>query len=458
MNPLHDTLPLHLGLMMMRTFGLNGALPFWNASSMNSGNPLDPMHMANPLHPLNLLNALQPPQQQNPFILHPLKAWAWQLEREAKHAARMRKRTKQEKAHATQEPQSDGQEHTAFTDLLSQVIHTEAFTRAQSFLAGLNAVASSQYQRTPTTASILWHRGSAQLLDYAPEAKEAVAILLIPSLINRYYILDLTPESSLILYLKSAGFRPVVVDWGEPSALEQSFNCADYISALALDAAIFLREQHDGPMALLGYCMGGIFAVAMAQLAPKLFDALILLATPWDFLSADSTRVVLNASAGLCLKQWFMHMNPVPQPVVNTLFHLIDPFAIQRRYSKFQALSEEEKAHFLAVEHWLNDGTPLSNKVACEAFVDWSCHNILHEGKWKIGRNWIEPEAIRIASLCVIPENDRIVAKGSAKALAERLAKNTVLEPPLGHVSMIVSPKAKTLVWQPLVKWLNAHF
>ena len=49
-----------------------------------------------------------------------------------------------------------------------------------------------------------------------------------------------------------------------------------------------LRERHDGPIALVGYCMGGIFTTAIAQLAPLFVDAMVLLATPWDFSAPDT--------------------------------------------------------------------------------------------------------------------------------------------------------------------------
>lgn len=374
----------------------------------------------------------------------------------------MRNRAKSEKQYAQNDAQNESahifDENNPYMAAFSELINNEAFARTQGFLQGLEAVTSSDYSRPESTQSVIWQRGSASLIDYAPNMQDALAILLIPSLINRYYILDLTPSSSFILFLKESGFRPLVMDWGAPSEDEQNYNCADYISALALDAAVHLRENHDGPMALLGYCMGGVFAVAMAQLAPTLFDAMILLATPWDFSSPDSTKLAVNDATGIMLKHWLMQMDPVPQPIINTLFHMIDPFSIQRRYSKFPQLSDEEKAHFLAVEHWLNDGTPLSNKVACEGFIDWPLHNTLHEGKWKVGRTWIEPEAVRIATLCVIPENDRIVTKGCALPLSNRLPRCNLLEPSLGHVSMVVSHHAKKAVWQPVVKWLNERF
>jgi len=52
-------------------------------------------------------------------------------------------------------------------------------------------------------------------------------VLVIPSLINRHYILDLLSERSFVRFLRAAGLRPLVIDWGEPG--EPSANSASTI-------------------------------------------------------------------------------------------------------------------------------------------------------------------------------------------------------------------------------------
>ena len=59
---------------------------------------------------------------------------------------------------------------------------------------------------------------------------------MVPSLINRAYILDLAPETSLLRYLAAAGMRPLLVDWGSPGAVERGFGLTEYIAG-RLEAA-----------------------------------------------------------------------------------------------------------------------------------------------------------------------------------------------------------------------------
>lgn len=337
-------------------------------------------------------------------------------------------------------------------------VSQEAYNQSTGFWQGLQAVMASDYVRPENHHHALWQRGSATLYDYAPKARESVAVFCIPSLINDATILDLYPERSLLHYLRAQGMRPVLLDWGTPSADESDFTPADYIQAYALDALQALRESHEGPIVLLGYCMGGIFATAMAQLAPFLADGLILLATPWDFASEDTPRVLLHPPTQMLLRQWFAAQNPVPPHVIQGVFHLIDPWRAVRKYQRYPDLSEAEKQHFLAVEDWANHGVPLVRGVAEECFVDWPQGNILARHQWKVGRRWIEPAAIQCPTLAVVAGRDSIVPPGCAMPLAKQLKRCQLIAPDTGHVSMIVGSRAPELVWKPLVEWVRARF
>ncbi len=335
---------------------------------------------------------------------------------------------------------------------------SEAYNHSTGFLQGIQAYLASDYARPEKDYPVLWQRGSARLLDCAPEATDALAVLCIPSLINKSTVLDLYPDVSFVDFLKSRGYRPLILDWGSPNADEGEFAMADYISFYALDALHTLREQHDGPIALLGYCMGGIFATAMAQLAAKEVDALILLATPWDFSAADTPTVLLVPATQAMLRNWINTQYPVQPVVTQTIFHLIDPWRVQEKFSRYPFLSDAEKNHFLAVEQWVNDGVPLANKVAEECFVDWPQGNILANHQWKVGRRWIEPETITCPTLAVVPMRDAIVPKGCALPLTQLIRRCDVLTPDCGHVSMVVGRNARAQMWELVAKWLDAKF
>src|SRR4029077_2221749 len=115
---------------------------------------------------------------------------------------------------------------------------------------------------------------------------EGNTLLFVPSLINRATVLDLTGERSMMRYLAANGARVLLLDWGWPGEVERSFSLTDYIAGRLERALLAAGRQ----VVLVGYCMGGLLAVAAAQRRPDLIRALALLATPWDFHAGDPDR------------------------------------------------------------------------------------------------------------------------------------------------------------------------
>src|SRR3546814_17470322 len=93
-----------------------------------------------------------------------------------------------------------------------------------------------------------------------------IPVLVVPSLFNRGYILDLSAGRSFLRWLADQGFRPFLVDWDSPGEAERRFDLTDYVAG-RLEAALNVVLDATGgrPVAVLGYCMGGLLALALAQ-------------------------------------------------------------------------------------------------------------------------------------------------------------------------------------------------
>src|SRR5690606_17110789 len=143
----------------------------------------------------------------------------------------------------------------------------EAAERLAALDRGIRAWQQHPWRRDLAEPPAIWSRGSSRLLDYG-RCREATnqagpPVLVLPSLVNRAYILDLTAESSLLRTLAAAGLRPLLLDWGAPGQDERDFDLQDYVLGRALPAA---QAIGDGPLGILGYCMGGTLATGLAQL------------------------------------------------------------------------------------------------------------------------------------------------------------------------------------------------
>lgn len=342
-------------------------------------------------------------------------------------------------------------------EALAAALHAELRSRADAFLAGLERYRRHPYRRAMAEPPVLWQEGTTRLLDYGPAG--AFPVLVVPSLINRGYVLDLCEDRSLLRHLAGSGLRPLLVDWGRPGELERGFGLTDYIAGRLEAAGEAARAAAGVPFALLGYCMGGLLAVALAQRRPGLVAALALLATPWDFHAERPEQARLLGALAVPLARSFAVLGEVPVDMLQTLFAGLDPLLALRKFTRFAATPGEggEARLFVALEDWLNDGVPLALPVARECLAGWYGANAPERGRWRVAGTAIRPERIAAPSLVVVPAQDRIVPPASAAALAIQLPGAERLMPPLGHIGMVVGREAPAAVWDPLAAWLRRH-
>ena len=132
--------------------------------------------------------------------------------------------------HADQAEATALQEALAQADpeALARAFGAEAATRIGRFLEGIEGYRSHPYRRRLKDPPVLWQAGTTRVLSFGGDAAGA-PVLLVPSLINRAYILDLTAQRSFARYLRERGLRPYLLDWGAPGADERAFGLDDYI-------------------------------------------------------------------------------------------------------------------------------------------------------------------------------------------------------------------------------------
>ncbi len=333
--------------------------------------------------------------------------------------------------------------------------------RLSTFLAAIETYRSHSYRRQMTPPPCIWQDGSTRLLDYGvfSDRGDGPPLLVVPSLINRAYILDLAHQRSLLRWLAAQGFRPLLVDWGEPAAVERGFSLTHYIAG-RLDAALSAaRRQTGGKPLVVGYCMGGLLALALALRRPQDVCGLALLATPWDFHAESPEQGRLLATSLVSLAPVLKAFGVLPVDLIQAFFSLLDPLLVARKFLAFSRLdpSDPKAEAFVALEDWLNDGVSLAAPVARECLAGWYGENVTKQGLWRVAGEPVLPGAWSGPSLCVIPAHDRIVPPGSARALAEALPECEILTPPIGHIGMVASARAPGMVWQPFLTWLKAH-
>jgi polyhydroxyalkanoate synthase len=353
-------------------------------------------------------------------------------------------------------------------EAFAEALGREARARAMALLDGILAYRRHPYRRNLPPAACVWAEGSTRLLDYGAiggqdadghDADGSVPVLVVPSLVNRAYILDLDAETSLLRWLAGHGLRPYPVDWDRPGAAERGFTLTDYIAGRLEGALDAVRARHRTRPLVIGYCMGGNLALALALRRHDDIAGLALMATPWDFHAEADRSAALAVAAAAALSPSMDALGEMTIDAIQSLFASLDPLLVARKFINFAHLDPagRKAVLFVALEDWLNDGVPLTAPVARECLIGWYGENTPARGHWRVAGRPVDPGALKMPSLCLIPAKDRIVPPASAAALGAAIPGAEVLQPPIGHIGMVVSGGAKERIWSPLAEWLLAH-
>lgn len=340
---------------------------------------------------------------------------------------------------------------------LAEAVAAATRDRLKLFLDGIDGYRHHAYRRDLPNPPTVWSQGSTRVFDFAPQRTDLKPIVVVPSLVNRSYVLDLSRRRSLMRHLASEGFRPWLVDWGQPDKAEDGFSLDDYIVGRLVPIIDHAVEQAGGPVAMIGYCMGGLLVLGAAMHRAESIGRLALLATPWDFEAGDGAHSRLVAAMRTPIASTVSALGYLPIDMLQVLFVATDPAMVPRKFRKFATLApdSDQARDFVALEDWLNDGVPLTGPVALAVFEGWYGNNLTGQGAWKVGGQVVDPTRVTCPTLVAAPRRDRIVPPPSARPLMRLIPGAHRLEPDTGHVGMIVGHAAPGTLWSPLAKWLR---
>jgi polyhydroxyalkanoate synthase len=307
-----------------------------------------------------------------------------------------------------------------------------------------------------TPADVVHRENKWRLLRYRPPAgspgpRFATPVLLVPSLINRHYVLDLRPGRSFVEYLVGAGHDVFIIDWGTPADEDRWLSlddiCLGYIGR-ALRVATRLSGR---PRAhLLGYCLGGTLATIHAAVHPERVASLLALAAPIDFHD-DGLLSTWTRTKSFDVDALVEGTGNVPWPLMQAAFRLLRPtLPFSKAVSMVdRAWDDEFLDGFFAIERWGNDNVSFPGEAYRRWIADLYQENALVNGTLTMRGHPVRLESIACPVLAVSFEDDHIVPSSSAVVLTERVSSSDREHVARrgGHVGAVVSRAASRDLW-----------
>lgn len=121
-----------------------------------------------------------------------------------------------------------------------------------------------------TPGEVVYQNDLFQLIQYTPTTAKVAAepMLYVPPLVNRYYMIDLTPKQSLVKWLVDEGRTVFVISWVNPGPEHKDKGVDDYVLEGIVEAIEVVRRRTDRSPDLFSFCLGGtLVALALAYLA-----------------------------------------------------------------------------------------------------------------------------------------------------------------------------------------------
>ncbi|MGH1377254.1 MAG: hypothetical protein ACRBB3_00370 [Alphaproteobacteria bacterium] len=326
------------------------------------------------------------------------------------------------------------------------------------------------YQDHPFTpdklpVTTIWKDGGISVNKPSIEEGEAAAVrgtplLIVPSLINRGNILDISKEQSMLRWLRHNGIDAYLLDWGDMDSVEERAMDMDALIQDKLQKSIQSVSKLTGEkIDVMGYCMGGTLLVSGYPCFKDHIRRMVLLAAPWDFhVEPSDLYKNVRVLSSLVLPE-IRQRGVLPADWMQSLFIAVDPKGSSQKFIRFSLMDQSslEAKLFVSVEDWLNDGVDLPGNVAQECIERWFVGNELFLNKSKMIKSCDKLSDLDV--LVIASENDAIIPYESALGVTSALsgARNVkVITPVCGHIGLIIGSKAKESVWKPVLNWLKS--
>ncbi|WP_424316983.1 PHA/PHB synthase family protein [Castellaniella sp.] len=282
-----------------------------------------------------------------------------------------------------------------------------------------------------TPGKVVFRNHLIELIQYTPTTREVLPepVLIVPSCIMKYYILDLSPHNSMVKYLVDQGHTVLIVSWRNPDASDRDLKMQDYLCGVL--AAIAAAKASTGAPRLhtMGYCLGGTFlaivAAALGRLSRKPGRArtakekalipddlpelasVILLAAQTDFTEPGELGVFIDEEQLATLRQTMGERGYLSGKQMGGSFVYLASRGLLWGRNTRRYLMGEEDANFDLMS-WNADTTRLPARMHSEYLTALFLNNALAAGQYRFAGATVALMDIRAPMMVVATTRDHV--------------------------------------------------
>ena len=302
-----------------------------------------------------------------------------------------------------------------------------------------------------TEGAVVFENAFFQLIEYKPLTAKVYEkpFLMVPPCINKFYILDLQPENSLVRYSVAQGHRTFVVSWRNPDASMEKATWDDYIEQ-AVIKAIAVTQEITGASSInaLGFCVGGtMLGTALAVLAARGEEPVAsatFLTSLLDFTDTGILDVFIDEAFVEYREKEMGKGGLMKGQDLASTFSFLRPNDLVWNYVVGNYLKGETPPPFDLL-YWNSDSTNLPGPYyAWYVRNTYLENNLIKPGKLTVCGEKVDLKAVDIPVYIYGSREDHIVPIGGAYASTQVLpGKKRFVMGASGHIAGVINPPAK---------------